>query len=73
MPAHLTGYGAFRLFMALRTHFTTEKFDFLKYGTNTRGATEANYNKRSDKTRFEMLARRLDETTLRDLLVANLV
>jgi hypothetical protein len=69
---HFTGYGAYLLFLALRTHFTSAKYDFFQMNGKLR-ATKDSYNKRSDKTLFEKLAREHNSRDLRDFYLANLL
>ena len=69
---HLTGYGAYMLFLALRTHFTTDKYDYY----TMRGKTSANkdsYYRRSDKALFEKIARDYTAKDLKSLFISNLL
>jgi hypothetical protein len=67
---HFTGYGAYQLFLALRTHFTSNKYDFFQMHGKLR-ATKESYTKRNDRMFFEKLAKTYDPETLRDFYVAN--
>lgn len=67
---HFTGYGAYQLFLALRTHFTSNKYDFFQMHGKLR-ATKESYNRRNDRMFFEKLAKTYDPETLRDFYVAN--
>ena len=69
---HFTGYGAYLLFLALRTHFTSAKYDFFQMHGKLR-ANKESYNKRHDKWFFEKLARDYNAEELRDFYVANLL
>jgi len=69
---HLSGYGAYQLFLAIRTHFNSETYDFFKFGGKT-SATKHSYLKRRDKQFFEILAKRYTFQELRDLYVSNFV
>jgi hypothetical protein len=69
---HFTGYGAYLLFLALRTHFTNTKYDFFQMHGKLR-ANKESYNKRHDKYFFEKLAREYTIEELRDFYVANLL
>ena len=70
--SHLTGYGAYRLFLALRTHFNKDNFDYFEM----HGLTNANkdsYNRRMDKALFEKLARDYTDRELKSLIISNLL
>jgi len=67
---HFTGYGAYLLFLALRTHFTNAKYDFFQMQGKLR-ATKESYIKRNDKSFFDKLARDYSCENLRDFYVAN--
>ena len=67
---HFTGYGAYLLFLALRTHFTNAKYDFFQMHGKLR-ATKESYIKRNDKSFFVKLARDYSCENLRDFYVAN--
>jgi hypothetical protein len=69
----ITGYEAFGLYQALKLHFTTDSYDFFKYGGKSRTSVES-FDNRKDKYHFHKLSRRL--TTRDDLilfLVANIL
>jgi hypothetical protein len=67
---HFTGYGAYLLFLALRTHFTNERYDFFQMHGKLR-ANKESYLKRHDKAFFEKLAREYKTEELKDFYVAN--
>jgi hypothetical protein len=69
---HFTGYGAYALFLALRTHFTKEKYDFF-INRGKLNTTKDAYMKRHDKHFFEKIAKRYGATELKDFFVANLL
>ena len=68
----LSGYGAYKLFLALRTHFNNEKYDFIKFGGQV-SATKDAFNARKDRQIFEKLSKRYDLEELRDLYIANFI
>lgn len=68
--SHFTGYGAYLLFLALRTHFTNVKYDFFQMNGKLR-ATKESYNKRGDKFFFDRLAKEYTCPELKDFYVAN--
>ena len=65
----MTPYEAFKLYLALKSHFTLKTYDYFKYQGKVK-ATLASYNKRSDKWIFEKLAKHPD---LHMYLVANFI
>ena len=69
---HLTGFGAYMLFLALRTHFVNEKYDFFNKGGRL-NANRDSYNKRLDKALFDKVARDHNAKELRDLFVSNIL
>lgn len=60
-------FEAYKLYVALRSHFTTKYYDFAKYDGRVR-ATKASFLKRSDVYWFHKLAQHSDKTSF---LVAN--
>jgi len=67
----ITGYEAFSLYQAIKLHFTTDSYDFHKYGGKSKVSVEA-FENRKDKYFFYKLSRRLhDKDELTDFLVAN--
>jgi hypothetical protein len=69
---HFSGYGAYQLFLALRTHFLSPKYDFFEMHGKLR-ATKESYNKRNDRPFLEKLAKTYDPETLRDFYIANIL
>lgn len=70
----LTGYDVYRLYVALKTHFHSETYDFFKNEGRIR-AKRSSYGKRRDRYFFERLAKRFsgrDSFELMDYFVANL-
>jgi len=65
----ITGYEAFVLYQAIKLHFTTDSYDFFKYGGKSRISVDA-FENRKDKYHFYKLSRRL---TNRDDLIMFLV
>jgi hypothetical protein len=59
------GFKAYRYYLALKLHFTTEKFNVFENRGNVRGSREA-FNARNDRYIFEKLARKYD--TDRDII-----
>ena len=69
---HFSGYGAYLLFLALRTHFTKAKYDFFQMNGKLR-ANKESYLKRNDKAFFEKLAKLYNAEELKNFYVANML
>lgn len=65
----MNSYEAYQLFLAIKMHFTTNSYDFSKYGGKVRTNVQA-FEKRRDKFFFQKLAKKKN---LQDFLVANYV
>jgi hypothetical protein len=69
----ITGYEAFVLYQSIKLHFTTDSYDFFKYGGKSRISIDA-FENRKDKYHFYKLSRRLtNRDDLIMFLVANFV
>lgn len=62
-------YKVYTIFMALRAHFTTPKYDYFLYKGSLKWVSEKSYERRKDKYIFERLAKRKD---YKEFIVANL-
>ena len=67
---HFSGYGAYLLFLAIRTHFTNDKYDFFQMNGKLR-ATKDSYEKRTDKHFFDKVAKLYDVQELKQFYIAN--
>ena len=68
--SHFTGYGAYLLFLALRTHFSKTSYDFFEMNGKFRASKET-YNKRKDRNFFTKIAKEYTAEELRDFYIAN--
>lgn len=67
----MTGYKAFRYYVALKLHFSKDKFDVFQNRGNVKGSFEA-FNARNDRYMFEKIARKYDtDQELIQFYVAN--
>lgn len=67
----ITGYEAFCLYQSLKLHFTTDSYDFFKYGGKSKTSLES-FDNRKDKYHFHKLSRRLsNKDDLTSFIVAN--
>jgi hypothetical protein len=67
-----TGFASFALYNALKTHFTSQSYDFFKYNGKTNVSKET-FLKRKDKYSFYKLSRKFSIEELRNFYVANFV
>jgi len=63
------GFNAYKLYLAVKNHFTTN-YDFFKYNGKV-NAKEDSFLKRRDKFFFAKLQRKYNKDQLRDLFVSN--
>lgn len=54
----ITGYETFEIYQSLKLHFTTDSYDFFKYGGKSKVSVDA-FENRKDKYHFYKLSRRL--------------
>jgi len=67
----MDGFKAYRYYLALKLHFTTDKFDVFQNRGNVRGTREA-FNARNDRYIFEKLANKYaDDKEIIQFFVAN--
>ena len=67
----MDGFKAYRYYMAIKLHFTTDKFNVFENRGNIRGTREA-FNARNDRYIFEKLARRFgDDKSIVQYFVSN--
>ena len=55
-----TGYEIFCLYLALKNHFTVDKYDFFKYNGKSKNVSKEAFLTRKDRFQFEKLARKCD-------------
>jgi T4 gene Gp59 loader of gp41 DNA helicase/T4 gene Gp59 loader of gp41 DNA helicase C-term len=67
-----TGFEAFALYNALKTHFTSSSYDFFKYNGKTNVTKEA-FMKNKAKYQFYKLSRKYSLEQLRNFFLANFV
>jgi hypothetical protein len=68
----MTPYQVFCEYLALKSHFSSIKYDYFKYNKKVR-ASVASFNKRSDKYWFEKSSRKYNDKEIVDFLVSNFV
>ena len=60
----------YRCYLAMKNHFTKDKYDYIKYRGKVRATNEAFY-KRKDRFWFEKFARQKSDKEIEDFFVAN--
>jgi len=68
----MTGYEAFCLYHALKMHFTSDTYDFIKYNGKTKISIDA-FENRKDKYYFYKLSRRNTQEDYKEFLISNFV
>jgi T4 gene Gp59 loader of gp41 DNA helicase/T4 gene Gp59 loader of gp41 DNA helicase C-term len=66
----LTGFQAYQMYLGIKLHFTSPKYDYFKFHGKTKAKLEA-FEKRNDRYFFKKLANKFDEKTLMNFYVAN--
>jgi hypothetical protein len=64
------GYSAYKTYLAVKSHFTQDTYDYFKYGGKTRASVSA-FERRSDRYFFEKLAKRYKPDELLEFFVSN--
>ena len=68
----MNGYEVYKIYLALKAHFTQDSYDFFRYGGKTRAKFET-FERRKDRYFFDKLAKSLDPMTAHNYMLANLV
>jgi len=68
----MTPFQVYIEYLALKSHFNNEKYDYFKYNKKVR-ASVASFNKRSDKYWFEKTSRKYKDKEIVDFLVSNFI
>jgi hypothetical protein len=66
----MTPFGAYKCYLAFRSHFTTDSYDIIKYRGRVSAKLET-FEKRKDRYRFEKLARNSSDKEIVDTYLAN--
>jgi T4 gene Gp59 loader of gp41 DNA helicase/T4 gene Gp59 loader of gp41 DNA helicase C-term len=66
----MDAFNAFKIYLALKSHFTNKNYDYFKYGGRTK-ASRKTFENRSDKYFFTKLAAKKDDIV--NILVANFI
>lgn len=66
----MTGFEVYKMYLALRMHFTKEHYDYQKYRGKV-NASEKSFEQRRDRYFFKKLATKYDGSQILDYFVAN--
>jgi hypothetical protein len=66
----MTGFEAYKMYLAIKNHFSLDNYDFLRYNGRI-SASEESFLKRKDKFFFTKLGRRFDAEDMKYFLVSN--
>lgn len=66
----MTGFEVFRMYLALKQHFTKDSYDYVKYRGKV-SASEKSFEQRRDRYFFKKLATKYDEREILNYFVAN--
>ena len=67
----MTGFEVYKMYLALKLHFTSDTYDYFQYGGNAK-ASQVSFDQRRDKFFFVKLSRKFKDFELREFFVANL-
>jgi hypothetical protein len=68
----MTPFDAYKTYLALKNHFSKDKYDYHKYAGKSRASMES-FNKRKDKYWFEKLSRQKSDEEIKNFYIANFV
>tara|TARA_B100001996_G_scaffold274822_1_gene215557 strand:+ start:105 stop:689 length:585 start_codon:yes stop_codon:yes gene_type:complete len=68
----VTGFEVYKMYLALKLHFTSNTYDYFQYGGSAK-ASQKSFDQRKDKFFFVKLSRKFKDYELRDFFVANFI
>ena len=71
MSFRMNEFEAYEKYVALKLHFTSE-YDYFRYNGKT-SVTLKSFNNRKDKYHFKRLAKKYEDSTIREYFVANMI
>ena len=66
----MTGFEVYKMYLALRMHFTNDKYDYIKYRGKV-NASEKSFEERRDRYFFKKLATKYEDNEILNYFVAN--
>ena len=68
----MTPFDTYKIYLAMKSHFTREKYDYFQYGGKTNASLDSFY-KRKDRYFFEKTSRKYPDEEVKQFFVANFV
>ena len=68
----VTPFECYKTYIAMKQHFTKEKYDYLKYGGKSRASANA-FNKRKDRYFFERMSRKKTDEEITQYFISNFI
>jgi hypothetical protein len=72
LPSTTSGYHVYQIFLALKSHFRNEGYDYIRYNGKVTASFES-YMKRKDRFFFEKVAKQNNKSDFEELIIANFV
>ena len=69
----MSAFEVYRTYVAIKTHFTTDRYDYFRYGNNLNRVTPETFNKRNDIYFFERLGSQYEEKDVVEFFVSNFI
>jgi len=66
----MSAFDVYSVYLAVKSHFTTDKYDFFRYGGKTR-TSEEKFNQRNDRYFFEKLGSKYNQNEVLEYFVSN--
>lgn len=66
----MSAFDVYSIYLAVKAHFTTKKYDYFRYGGRTK-TSEDKFNKRNDRYFFEKLSKKLSKEEIEQYFVSN--
>lgn len=73
MTHEYDGYSVYKIYVMMKLHFTSPRYDFFKYGGKAKNLSVEAYRKRPDRHFFETLSKRINRSEYVPYFVANFV
>ena len=68
----VTPFECYKTYIAMKQHFTKEKYDYVKYGGKSR-ASVVSFNKRKDRYFFERMSRKKSDDEITQYFISNFI
>ena len=69
----MSAFEVYRTYVAIKTHFTTDRYDYFRYGNNLNRVTQESFNKRNDIYFFVRLGTLYNEKDVVEFFVSNFI